>query len=192
MAESQIVQGRALGCIGGDWEAGVHLERPFHGSVRHADAKASARLRRDPRRRVRQRVLRQRRAREQGSTGNRDRFGLEQDSHVRRRSPAIVVPDRSRDRRIVVAGQHEHGAGGRVQKVRQFPHLGAADAVVLEGVTGEQNEVHARCPRDLDYLPPCLKAGAPHGFCLVSELDCFHADLPVAGVQNSHAEIAFP
>ena len=98
--------------------------------------------------------------------------------------PTLAVPDASRDKRVMIARQHEHGDGAEaVQHSDRLPDYGLIDIMILEEVAREEDEVHSLTFCELHDSCRSLVALGPDFFRLLSSLEGFHAHLPVSSVE---------
>src|SRR5260370_10935801 len=75
--------------------------------------------------------------------------------------PGIAFPDSPWNKRIGMAGNDESGAGvGRTFQYRERPrgNIGARNAMIVEDITGDQDEVHSMFG---SFLAELLERGEP-------------------------------
>jgi hypothetical protein len=89
------------------------------------------------------------RAREKHGFAHLQGAGFPKDADVVERLPDRPLPDGARLERVMIAGQDQDRAREPAQNVRRPLHFGQRHGMVLEGVAGQDREIHLLLAGDL-------------------------------------------
>src|SRR6266446_4126685 len=108
------------------------------------------------------------------------------------REPHGVFPNRTNLDGIMIARQYKNWAAKSRQKIADPLHDSSVNGVAFECVPCNEDEVDSFCFCDLNDVQRSLNARCAHTRAFNADVERFHSDLPVRGMQELHFSSTIP
>ena len=99
-----------------------------------------------------------------------------------------MVPNAALGPRVMVARNHVNGAIETSKEVADLSDELPADAMVFEGIPGDENKFRTRFSGKMLNAANGFESGGTDPLGGLPYMGGLHADLPIGGVNESHAE----
>jgi len=93
---------------------------------------------------------------------------------------------------VVISGNHINRTSKIIQDIDHFLDENAVDSIVFKGIARNQNEVDFGTSSGIHGSASSGQSFIPYASGRGSDMDGFHSDLPVSGMQELHDKQPLP